>query len=408
MQDGYYDIRPDGWQTRWVNGAYTQDFPHLTGTLTYYSFDGTYVRLEIQHDSDGLWGTNPWTLYFPDGTKVTHYGNRITDRNGNYVEFSNITYNGHAATQLIDQLGRKLIIEKGGLSEPDVIHVPGVGGVGLTYQLHWKFIQVYKTYSTVFNDQHGDYPDMLGSQYVVSQIDLPAESGGLKYLFGYNAADYNGTCCTPSYGWGELNSVTTPTGAQAQYQYQLDGENGPGLNYLWDVVLKKRITRKSLTYQQQYDGSSTPVTETWNYPDSGNNDNISSIVNPDGGIVSLSTDQQRNVRTQQSDGAVIEKLWQANVPQGFPVHYVPDEWGVNTYDPQRVNSHVKTEFTSIRDASGNLTKTAIKDYSYDKNGNVTTGVDGPFQYNKATNFEGPKYGSIRGVGNDATGFYRRK
>ena len=364
-QEGYYDIRPDGWQTRWVNGAYTQDFPFLTGPLNYYSFDGTYIRLEIQHDSDGAWGNNPWTLYFPDGTKVTNYGTRITDRNGNYVEFSNITYNGHPATQLMDQVGRKIIIEGGGISDGDVIHVPGVGGVDLTYQVHWKAIQVYKTYSTVFNDRYGDYPEMLGLQFVVSRIDLPAQSGGLTYLFGYNAADYTGTCCTPSYGWGELNSVTTPSGAQAQYQYQLDGQNGPGLDYLWDVVLKKRVTRKILTYQQQYDGNSTPVTETWNY-------NGTSIVNPDGGTVTQFSDSQRNYRTVQPDGTVIEKLWQANTPQGFPVINVYDEWGINFYDPQRVNSFVKTEFTSIRDANGNLARTAIKDYNYDKNGNVTS------------------------------------
>ena len=35
------------------------------------------------------------------------------------------------------------------------------------------------------------------------------------------------------------------------------------------------------------------------------------------------------------------------------------------------NPYVKTEFTSIRDGGGNLSKTAIKDYNYDKNGNVT-------------------------------------
>ena len=45
--------------------------------------------------------------------------------------------------------------------------------------------------------------------------------------------------------------------------------------------------------------------------------------------------------------------------------------GIDAYDPQRANSYVKTEFTSIRDVGGTLTKTAIKDYNYDKNGNVT-------------------------------------
>ncbi|HEU4837767.1 MAG TPA: hypothetical protein VFS90_25270, partial [Pyrinomonadaceae bacterium] len=123
MQEGYIDIRPDGWQTRWVAGSYTQDFPYLTNTLTYYTFDATYLRLDIQHDSDGVWANNPWTLYFPDGTKVTSFGTRITDRNGNYVEWSNITYNGHPATQMMDQLGRKIIVEYQGVSDGEIIHV---------------------------------------------------------------------------------------------------------------------------------------------------------------------------------------------------------------------------------------------------------------------------------------------
>jgi len=367
MEEGYYDIRPDGWQATF-NGSYVEDVPSLTSTLTYYTFDGTYIKLEVQHDSDGNWWNNPWTLYFPDGTKVSNYGSRISDRNGNYVEFSNVTYNGHLATQLIDQLGRKIVIDWEGISDGDVIHVPGVGGADLVYQIHWKGIQVYKTYSTVINDHYSPegYPDMLGSQFVVSEIDLPSESGGLKYLFGYNAADQS-SCCPPSYGWGELNSVTTPTGAQAQYQYQLDGQNGPGLAYTWDIVLRNQITQKTLTYQQQYDGNSTPVTETWSYDLA-----TGTIVNPDGGIVTQLNDAQRNYRTQQPDGTVIEKLWQANRPPGFPVTSALDQYtGIDAYDPARVNGYVKTEFTSIRDAGGNLSKTAIKDYNYDKNGNVT-------------------------------------
>src|SRR5215213_5444430 len=369
MEEGYYDIRPDGWQTRF-NGSYVEDVPYLTNTLTYYTFDGTYIRLEIQHDSDALWGNNPWTLYFPDGTRVTSYGKRITDRNGNFVEFSNITYNSHPATQLMDQLGRKIVIEYGGVSNGEIIHVAGVNGADLTFQVHWKGIQVFKTYSTVVDDHYSPngYPDTLGYQFVVSEIDLPAESGGLKYLFTYNAADSGSApCCTPSYGWGELSSVTTPAGAQAQYQYQLDGQNGPGLAYTWDVVLRNQITQKTLTYQQQYDGNSTPVSETWTY-----NAATSTITNPDGGVITQQTDGQRPLRIQQPDGTVIEKLWQANRPQGFPVTFAVDPaTGIDAYDPQRVNGYVKTEFTSIKDGGGTLIKTAIKDFGYDKNGNVT-------------------------------------
>ena len=369
MQEGYIDIRPDGWQTRWVSGTYTQDFPYLTNTLSYYTFDGTYLKLDVQHDSDGLWANNPWTLYYPDGTKVSNFGTRITDRNGNYVEWSNVTYNGHPATQLMDQLGRKIVVEYQGVSDGEIVHVPGVAGADLTYQVHWKGIQIFKTYSTddPWKYDANGYPDVLGYQYMVSRIDLPAATGGLQYVFGYNAADSGSApCCTPSYGWGELNSVALPSGAQAQYQYQLDGQNGPGMGYMWTDVLRNAVTRKSLMYQQQYDGNSTPVTETWNYDIS-----TGTIVMPEGGVVTQLG--QPTYHTESADGTVNEKLWRGNRPQGFPVtSSVDPASGVDAYDPQRANSYVKTEFSSIRNANGMLTKTAIKDYNYDKNGNVTS------------------------------------
>src|SRR4029078_7684656 len=292
IDQGYSDIRPDGFQSRYI-GGYVQDVSYFTNSVIYYTFDGSYIRLEVQHDSDNNPWNNPWTLTFPDGTKVTNFGNRITDRNGNYVEFSNVTYNGHLATQLIDQLSRKVILEHG-TGSGDIIHVPGVGGADLTYQVHWKGIQIFKTYSTVIDHHYseGGYPDFLGSQFVVSSIDLPAATGGLQYVFGYNAADSGSTpCCSPSYGWGELNSVTIPTGAQAQYQWQWDGQNRPRFEYTWDKILRNQVTQKTLTYQQQYDGSSTPVTETWQY-------GLDQSIKPDGGILIQANDAQRNYSTQ--------------------------------------------------------------------------------------------------------------
>jgi len=161
--------------------------------------------------------------------------------------------------------------------------------------------------------------------------------------------------------------MTLPSGLQAQYQYLLDGQNGPGFGYLWTDVLGNHVTRKSLTYQQQYDGNSISATDTWNYDIS---IGVSTIVNPDGGIVKQFGEPA--YRTENADGSINEKIWQGNRPQNFgstPL-YDPAS-GIDTYDPQRANSYLKTEFTSFRDANGTLSKTAIKDYNYDKNGNVT-------------------------------------
>ena len=96
------------------------------------------------------------------------------------------------------------------------------------------------------------------------------------------------------------------------------------------------------------------------------------MINPDGGIVTQANDAQRNYSTQYPDGTVVEKLWAANRTQNFHSTTVYDEYThIYAYDPERVNGYVKTEFTSIKNTSGALSKTAIKDYSYDKNGNVT-------------------------------------
>ena len=63
----YFEISPDGF---WFNCSSSTWYPN---TITYYSIDGSFLRLDIQHDGNtaGGWQDNPWTLYFPDGSKVT-------------------------------------------------------------------------------------------------------------------------------------------------------------------------------------------------------------------------------------------------------------------------------------------------------------------------------------------------
>jgi len=53
-----------------------------------------------------------------------------------------------------------------------------------------------------------------------------------------------------------------------------------------------------------------------------------------------------------------ERVYNNNTPHGIQF-------------PPSTNIYAKYEFTSLRDAGGTLTKTAIKEYNYDKNGNVT-------------------------------------
>jgi RHS repeat-associated protein len=379
LKDGFYDLRPDGWQTQWNEGHIPQDFPYISNTITYYSADASYLRLDVQHDADADQTNNAWTLYLGDGTRVTGAGTaglgtqRVTDRNGNYIEIADITYNGHQSVQLIDQLGRDVILEKGYAANTDAIHVKGAGGTELTTQIKWKTLQVYKTYITSYDGNGSGYPDTIGLLTVVSEITLPSQTGGLKYTFGYNASDHGAGSPpypTPSYGWGELSSITLPSGATVQYAYSLDGINGPtnGPDHIdWETVLEQVPVSKTLTYNQDYDGASTPVTETWSYGIISRPpgvDGSSTITSPDAGVtVDYFDIHHRVYKTVRPDGSVVERLWQENVPEGHPqvlTSYVSD-----------INSYVKTEFTSIRDAANSLSNTAIRDYTYDKNGNVT-------------------------------------
>jgi RHS repeat-associated protein len=168
-----------------------------------------------------------------------------------------------------------------------------------------------------------------------------------------------------------------PSGAQASYQYIYDGNDFLG----WYQPLENYATRKDLAYQREYDGSSTPVTETWLY--SLTPSVQCAITEPDGGVLRETHDDKgHNIVTEKPDGSVIERIWRENIPVG---NAIPDFTDVNPF--------VKTEFTSIRNTSGALVKTAIKDYTYDKNGNVT----------QVAEYDWVDYGSVPRVGGRPTG-----
>lgn len=365
----YADVWPDG---NAYCGGVTPEF----GTLTYFSHDGTFLRLDIEHDSDQNWENNSWTLYLPGGGRVTG-GNapqRIHDRNNNYIEVLNGTYNGHVATYLNDQVGRSVIVEYNSASNQDSIHARGTNNEVLTWNVQWDTILVNKTYMTV----NSPYNRQLNkSVKVVSQITIPAQAGGgIGYSFGYNANT------TPSYGWGEMISITLPSGSKASYVYRLDGTNTvTSLN-----VAANNPTSKSLVYRPEYDlasgtlpsnspcntGAETCVIETWTYAFSFSTDWMvqnTTLTNPDGGVTRDYFNQEsqdtKNYKTERADGTIVERHWQNNTPRTIAPIYVQSP------ATNRINPSVRLEFTSIKDAGGTLSKTAIKEYSQDKNGNST-------------------------------------
>lgn len=413
FDDGFFNITPNGWliSNGYVTDGESASCTHnetlaTTAPMVYYSTDGSYTRLVVQHDpntSNHTGAFNQWTLYFPDGRRVTNNPGepqRTYDRNNNYVDLVGTTVNGHPAQKIVDQFGRYITIETGvGQTDPatetwsrqDYVYVYGTGGDQMVLGVHWKRIYVYKQYYAAVESGGRSRGNTYltpweGVYEVVDQITLPSQAGGnLSYTFGYNAGDYTSKTQTLSYGWGELSSVTLPSGAKTSYGYVLDGVSAPAGTSLPQAknVLNNKPKSKTLVYRQEYDLTS-PVSnspcdtnveqctsEVWLYAGDDVHDTdtpqITSITGPDGGVTSESFDlsttsiyYSHSGATVEPDGTKVERLWQENRSTGMT--------------GQNVNPFVKTEFTSVMNAASpsNYVKTAIKDYTYDKNGNVTS------------------------------------
>lgn len=375
--DGFMNIYPDG-RLRCNPVMVTPG-----QTVTFYSVDGSFLRLEMITDSDENWENNLWTVYSSDGTRISYNPQSITrqqikDKNDNFVEIienaSDSAYSNHQTTYLRDQLGRKVVIEYEAAANEDRVHSKGVDGADLITRVTWKNISVNKIYfacemapSPLDPNAYQNFA-LNESFRMVDKIYLPIQiSGNLYYEFGYNAGPSN-----PDVGWGEINKVTLPSGAFSGYEYFYDNVSGSGINA--ESALLNRPTEKNLTYNKEYDGTSQPVTETWLYtPIAAYNalPNLSgvTVTAPDGGTTRedyaaeaetgttlLEYMKGEVYKSELADGTLIEKAYKSNLP-------------VSAY--LDANRHVKYEFTSIRDAADNLTKTAIKEYSRDKNGNVT-------------------------------------
>jgi RHS repeat-associated protein len=369
LNDGYYQINYDGWLSNCGSGG--GHYAVTTG-MNYYSADGSYLRLFIAHDGDGLPFNNAWTLYYPDGSRVTG-GNapqRFYDSDNNYVEIQNITLpSGNSGVKVLDQLGRYFTIEFGhnptGGPFYDYITATGANNQLLQWTVKWKPNWVYKDYIATTDsipDPPGTHLQLFTSMVVVDQITLPSQAGSLTYTFAYNGSEARPSSGNYTDGWGEISQMTLPSGAQSSYQYLSSESN----SIFWTDALGNYPTRKDLTYNLEYDCGSSPCppnprTETWHYAVIPNW--FGQVIAPDGrvtrddfnGWLPPAWNSGLAYKTERPDGSVVERIWQSNTP----------------YGARASNPYVKTEFVSVRDAAGNLVKTAVKDFNYDKNGNVT-------------------------------------
>ena len=365
--DHYFPVKPDGIRLATECGGGVEGPSAGTTRISYYSVDGTYLRLEFEvaRDDDGdgrldagtLWPNNAWTLYFPDGRRIKGVGYSATqlfDSNSDQAAITiqrNLDGFSNPADVIVDSVGRRIVVEKDKGNGKDYVYQTGAGGARLKWTVDWGTTTVSRDYSTGIQDA-----DLCVALPVVNRITLPLQLGSLTYRFEYNGIANPASACeylADSTGLGEISKVTVPWGARATYSYLRDIEAGSsGSLSEAGVALGNHITGKEFTYNVA--GQANAVTESWGY-------GIGAVTKPDGGrTVEDYSNEGWLVKAEQREGTgvarKVERIWKVNTPRGM-----------DSISAQRVNPYVKMEFTTL---VGSSSKTAIKDYSYDKNGNL--------------------------------------
>ncbi len=392
--DGYYNVHPNGTirnvtftafedpytgQTRW--GCNITESLHPVDYMTYYSTDGSYLKLVYQR-------TGAWTVYFPDGSRVerdANYGQqRVYDRNGNFVFTGSVTLpDGNTAGGWIDQFGRYVAKRHDVSKREDYIYRKGVGGEVLKWTVKWKDVWVRKQYRTLgmsSGRERGGSSEQIALEAFesVEKITLPEQLGSLAYSFSYYGDDSEPTGGTYSSGWGELATVTLPSGANTLYTYNiLLGENSlfedeyDSLGAVFinpNHVIKRSVRTKTLSYTESYDGQTEARSETWNYRIG---KTTSDVTGPDGSVESQlhgNTEYENPysglvLKQTKPDGTTIEKFWMQNLPNAG--------LSVTRAQELRFNQYVKAEIVTIPDVAGSPYLSAIREFSFDKNGNQT-------------------------------------
>lgn len=148
--DGYFNVDTSGQKTdlAWISAPSTGcstgpgfSVAYVTGQdpnpkMTYYSTDGTYMRLEIPNGQNNRY-PNRWTIFMPNGSKIVS----DTDASGNPLPRKVYDKNGNYVSGLVDQFGRSIIREVISPTE-DHIRRLGFDGQSLIWKVRWKYITV--------------------------------------------------------------------------------------------------------------------------------------------------------------------------------------------------------------------------------------------------------------------------
>jgi hypothetical protein len=250
--------------------GYYKESPFTNGAMRYYSFDGSYLYATITNYDN-------WTVYLPDGTRVTQSGGiqRIQDNNGNKIKIFSDSTGTHYQDE---QTGREIRYVydpsgNGGKGQGR-LYYQAVGGTWMeidinfdTTQVQGKLYNVNDWVSGQINPRPCVHKALLSQTIqVVREIVFPQTEPtqpARQFTFTYNSdatesasttgvrfsCSGSGTTYTRtvSKGWGSLSKMVTPSGAEVQYAYKLDsGSLDANSVFSPDDIAAEAITTKTI------------------------------------------------------------------------------------------------------------------------------------------------------------------
>ena len=375
--------------------GYYKESPFTHGTMRYYSLDGSFIYATLTASGD-------WTVYLPDGTRVTQTGGiqRIQDTNGNKIKIFTDSQGTHYQDE---QTGREIRYfydpsGNGGKGLGQVWY-QAVGGTWMHIDINFDTTAVQGKIYTVndwvpgqLNPRPCIHKALLSQTVpVVKEVVFPqteptqparrftftynsdatesASTAGVKFSCSGSGSTYTRTV---SKGWGSLSKMVTPTGAEVQYAYKMDSGALDANSVLSpDDIPAEPITMKTIVQ----DGPD----DVWTYaitPDMGSasqtyvNDNSTVSQNSypqmavlgsgfGGGYYGVSGLVYRTTKPFQK----VEQHWANLIFTGAQLN---SPGGTVAFNPI-----VDAEYTTLTDAAGNNLKMSAKTFQYDFNGNVT-------------------------------------
>jgi RHS repeat-associated protein len=364
--DGFYAIGMAGLRS-FCASQHPGRYPaNVTGKLTYYTTDGSYLRFEIHADGSS-WTNQQWTLFYPDGRRVVgryDQAEHIYDANGNGIHITKATENGHTVSYITDDFDRSIRIEHSLASSPtekeDKITVNGPHGP-LEWRVKWHRIQIGGSGASYvcYEDTSVNPPDKLSCPFnflnwVVKYIQLPLAAPNFTPPPAAPWTNFEFTHTASGIGFGRLTSMRVPSGAL--YSYCCDVYS-PSL-YAQTIAHGGYAGRTV-----SHDG----VNETWSYQRSQSGRSI--VTNPDKGqtiyhyydphIASQFWSRGLVYWIEEPGGTVRKRQWTRN-----KVFSLAAAINIDSNNP-----YVERESVTVDKVIGEP-RSAVTDILIDKNGNL--------------------------------------